>query len=322
MDEKENDLNFIYFAVFLPFISQIMLSALTHGYDILLILLSFVGIRRYIVDKINLDIFCQKIKIASMWHDDEPNNLVIGNLYIGYITFENKGEHEGGIIRSLSILCFEKWYKREISEMIKSSISKGELETTIKFFDRIGASYNIDYNEFKILVPNFAPYPIQKDVIDETLVDFDKNGYSTCLLYGPTTSGKSTICRLLAREMLNDGKCPSLVDSYDPMTPNDNFYTMYSKIKPSSKSPLIVVLEEVDILVTSMHLKNIKTHKYLSIDITNKRDWNNMFDRFDRKQYLGVIFIMTSNLNIDYFDSLDKSYFNDTRVNIKRLIGK
>ena len=64
---------------------------------------------------------------------------------------------------------------------------------------------------------------------------------------------------------------------------------------------MIVVLEEIDMPITKMHDGSLIPHRDIPTQITNKTDWNQFFDRFDRLQYPYVYFIMTTN-NLDQID--------------------
>jgi hypothetical protein len=108
-----------------------------------------------------------------------------------------------------------------------------------------------------------------------------------------------------------------MVDTFNPTQPGDKFNTIYIKSSPKKDKPLIVILEEADILLSNIHSNSIEIHRDIPIQITNKIQWNMFFDRFDRQLYPHVIFIMTSNKSISYFEELDSSYMRTGRVNCK-----
>ena len=109
----------------------------------------------------------------------------------------------------------------------------------------------------------------------------------------------------------------SLVDSFNPFQPGDYFHSLYNKVSPGKDSPLIVVLEEIDMPFSKMHDGTIIPHRDIPTQINNKTNWNQFFDRFDRLQYPYVYFIMTTNKTASYFDELDASYMRPGRVNLK-----
>jgi hypothetical protein len=106
------------------------------------------------------------------------------------------------------------------------------------------------------------------------------------------------------------------IDTFNPTTPGDEFSKIYRKINPTSNSPLIIVLEEIDIIIDEIY-DNIPNHKYIPIQIRNKLGWNIWFDKLDKGFYPHVYVIMTTNKPINYFDKLDESYMRNNRVNLK-----
>jgi hypothetical protein len=92
---------------------------------------------------------------------------------------------------------------------------------------------------------------------------------------------------------------------------------MYQCIEPTQKQPLIVVLEEIDILLTKIHNGEAKPHREYSTLITDKSSWNQFFDRFDRGLYPHVILLMTTNRPITWFQQLDASYMRQGRCNLQ-----
>jgi hypothetical protein len=108
-----------------------------------------------------------------------------------------------------------------------------------------------------------------------------------------------------------------LVDTFNPSQPGDRFNILYTKVGPTKDSPLIIIIEEIDIIMTAIHTNTVIQHRDIPTQITNKIDWNMFFDRFDRGLYPYIIFIMTTNKSDTYFDELDKSYMREGRVNLK-----
>ena len=119
-------------------------------------------------------------------------------------------------------------------------------------------------------------------------------------------------------ELLNTYEKVSFVTTWSPTDPNDSFVRMYNKIKPSIKAPLVILLDEIDIMVTNMIKGNIKISDAspLPIEIMDKKGWNSFFDAFDIEIYKYVIIIMTSNKSISYFNDLDPSLLREGRIDI------
>ena len=78
-------------------------------------------------------------------------------------------------------------------------------------------------------------------------------------------------------------------------------------IEPTKESPLIVVLEEFDIIISKIHFGTITPHKSLPSNIYDKTSWNQFFDRFDRRYYPWVILVLTSNVKPEVIDRYVKS---------------
>jgi Cdc6-like AAA superfamily ATPase len=190
----------------------------------------------------------------------------------------------------------------------------------ITHYDREGSFFNLKWEARPYIPPTWTPYISQAEAIDKLITEFDKKGNTSGLFYGPAGIGKSNIPLLLARKLMETCKKVSYVDTFNPTDPNDSFSTLYTRVNPSKDKPMIVVLEEVDIIIMELHQKEIKRHDNLNIQIKNKIDWNKWFDRFDRNMYQGVFLIMTSNKSIEWFNDMDMSYFRDGRVNIKQEI--
>ena len=127
--------------------------------------------------------------------------------------------------------------------------------------------------------------------------------------------------RTYSKGIQKEYKKISLVDTFNPSQPGEKFSTLYTKVFPSKDSPLIVVIEEIDIMMTKIHTDTVCQHRDIPTLITNKIDWNMFLDRFDRGLYQHVIFIMTTNKSDTYFDELDVSYMRENRVNIKCKVG-
>lgn len=106
-----------------------------------------------------------------------------------------------------------------------------------------------------------------------------------------------------------------LCDTFNPTDPGDDIGLIYSTIMPTEDRPLILVLEEFDILINKIHHNMIQPHKHIPIQIKDKTSWNTFFDRIDRGLYPNMIFILTSNIDPEYIDRLDKSYLRNGRVN-------
>ena len=146
---------------------------------------------------------------------------------------------------------------------------------------------------------------------------FKKKLYAIVLLYGNAGTGKSMTAQFVCSELLKTYEGVTFIDTFNPSDPGDSFSSLYNQILPTSKNPLVILFEEVDILIDAMHHGKITQCANSPIQIKNKSDWNSFLDKFDRELYLHVIFIMTTNKSDTFLDSLDPSYMRKGRVDVK-----
>ena len=279
------------------------------------LIVAIFGLRLQKVGGNKLRAFSSKVKIASVWtEEDAPDQWILGKWFIGYIYTQPSGQHSGEQ-KTLYLFTSYKWYKQAIHGLTQSQ--ENETPKNITLYDRVGPFWYFTWDQMSVKPPSWTPYPSQIEAINKILQEFKERGSATCLLSGPPGSGKSNIPLLLARELLLTKKQVSFVDTFNPTDPNDSFSGMYTRINPDIDNPLIVVLEEIDGIILAMHEKVIIRHEHLHIQVTCKADWNKWLDRFDRGYYMNVILLMTSNKPLSWFNQLDESYFRDGRVNLK-----
>ena len=76
--------------------------------------------------------------------------------------------------------------------------------------------------------------------------------------------------------------------------------------------PIVIVLEEVDTLLTSIHGQEIIKHPEIPISVYNKSSWSSFLD--DMIFYKHIIILLTSNTPKETIDNLDDSYLRKGRV--------
>ena len=280
-----------------------------------------------------LNSFIPSIKTYSYSSNEEPNGWIIGwteGFYIGFLSCSS-GNGPHGPMKNLYIFTSKKFYNTYISKNGDSLLdgekkNKNKLlsneKKTITLFIREGSYYNLSYlpNNYKAPKKLFPPRVTQTLIIYDILdmYDLDTQPYVRVLLCSKPGFGKSILPIHLCYELLNTYEKVSLVTTWSPTDPNDSFIRLYNKIKPSVKAPLIILLDEIDIIITNIIKGNIKISDAspMPIEIMNKKGWNTFFDLFDIEIYKYVIVIMTSNKPTSYFNELDPSLLREGRIDI------
>jgi hypothetical protein len=261
----------------------------------------------------------KNVKISSLRTNDEPNGWVCGKWFIGYV--HEFPSQQGALTKDLYLLITQK----QLTELLRdkeSSNPDDEQNKKIDFLEREGLFWNLTYPSRPIDLPDEKPWKSQETVVQQIVTDFIEKKYTTVLLAGKPGTGKSMIPLYVCKHLRNIYKKVSLVDTWNPTEPGDNFGAIYNKVNPSAQEPLVVVLEEVDGIILAMHRTDIKinTSVPMPIQVKTKTDWNQLLDRFDRKMYRGVILILTSNKTLNWFDELDPSYTRKGRINLHCVV--
>ncbi len=274
------------------------------------------GMKLFRISDPKLTKFLKKINsTSSITSDDHPEEWIIGKFYIGYI---QKTKSDNGDKRELLIFCSKKYFEQKIKDIDNVTQNENRSETDCKeliIWERHGGYYWLQYSKRTFDVTDFIPRPEQSNVIDKILELYNKNKYCVALIHGKKGCGKSMIPLLLGKKITKKGQEVHFCDTFKPTDPGDQFSNLYNLIEPTKESPLIVVLEEFDIIISKIHFGTITQHKSMPSNIFDKTSWNQFFDRFDRKYYPWVILILTSNVKPDVIDNLDPSYIRDGRTN-------
>ena len=302
----------------LTFLTPFIFSTMTIIWSLPFILSSIFGWSMIKISSTKIKYIYPNVYMYSIRDGDEYIGWIAGLWFIGYIIKTNGDRNE---ITELYIFMNVNKSKHIFDGVIQTEVNK----THISYWERSGNSFGYRYDNREISYPELKPYENQTFIISEIIriMNEKKSKTSVSLLSGLPGTGKSTIATFLAKELLtNKSICQTIInqvhyiDTFNPTTPGDDFGKIYRKISPTSNSPLIIVLEEIDIIINKIY-NNIPDHKYISIQIQNKTGWNIWFDKLDKGFYPHVYIIMTTNKSINYFDELDKSYMRNNRVNLK-----
>ena len=280
------------------------------------ILSSFFGMKLFRVCDPKLTKFLKRISsTSSITSDEQPEEWIIGKYYIGYI---QKTKGDNGDKRELFIFCSKKYFDQKIKDIDNVTQTEKKDDSDCKeliIWERYGSYHWLQYSKRTFDVNDFIPRPDQSKVIDEILELYNRNKYCVSLIHGKKGCGKSMISLLLGKKITKKDQEAHFCDTFKPTDPGDQFSNLYNLIEPTKESPLIVVLEEFDIIISKIHFGTITQHKSMPSNIYDKTSWNQFFDRFDRRYYPWVILVLTSNVKPEVIDSLDPSYIRDGRIN-------
>jgi len=288
--------------------SSILLSSISIFWTLILIPFIFCGYSFYSVTDTNV-ITCisKNIKYSTIRNEDEePSGLFVGYYYVGYISARLNKESPG----LLYCLSTQKMFKELTKkECIKSDLNKSEFISLIT----LKGNYYCRYSRKRELECSYyLPKENQEQVIDDTINFYNKNHVCVTMVYGKPGTGKSIIGLLIAKKLKG-----SFCKTYNPTIPGDTLENIYDNAKVSITKPLILLIDEFDIILDRFHNDKIILHKDIPIEVYNKTTWNSLLDDINIKLYPYLIIILTSNLtdseiNIKY----DKSYIREGRVNI------
>lgn len=278
----------------------------------------------YINKRENRNIISNKIKSYTAFaYDDNSNPIgylflynelkkICGCMYISCNTYEG----EIAIITTSSYLKYllsnetlETTTNKDIVKMVK--YQESNTTNKVKLCIRMGDYTYIDYriNEVQL---RFNSFNKQQDRLFHRIIKvYETKSNTTCYLYGDRGKGKTFFAYLMAQYMN-----ATLCKTYNPCEPGNNFCVMYSRILPSKQSPLILLLDEVDILLEKVHHNKVVLHKNIPTEIFDKSTWNSFFDEFDYGIYKNVIILLNSNKPKLTIDNYDKSYLRKGRIDI------
>ena len=122
--------------------------------------------------------------------------------------------------------------------------------------------------------------------------------------------GKRTQANLVKLE-----KFLETLEMFNPSKPNTYLHSLYNIVNPSKKKPLVLVIDEVDILLNTI-VKGIPEHKRYDRLVDSKTSWNSFLDDIDIGIYKNLILILCSNKSKEEIDKLDPSFLRKGRVHM------
>ncbi len=235
--------------------------------------------------------------------NDQPSGFVCGRWYVSFV---REYHTPRGKNTEVFVLATEGQHKKLLGSSAKDSPK--DVANCMTVWERRGNYFELTYSSRKLEF-SFTSNPQQQLCIDEIQSLFRVNRHVCVMLHGETGCGKSVVGRLLAHQM-NGHFC----DSWHPDSPGDELGPLWERVRPEEDRPLIVVLEEFDVLLRAAHENRIKPHKYIPIPVRDKTSWNGMLDRLAMGMWPNLILILTSNVTPEIINGWDSSYIREGRV--------
>lgn len=198
--------------------------------------------------------------------------------------------------------------QNEILDKKNAKFPISEESCKIVVYVRKGQYKNFYYTSMKLDLSHINPIGEQEPIVENIIDIYNKKKRATVFIHGTTMSGKSTIGFLLAKK-LKGYYCRT----FNPTDPGDNFMNMMDSILDDDDTPVIIVLEEVDVIIKAIHNKILCVNKEVPTSVKDKSSWNTFLD--DMIFYKNVILVLTSNTPKKELDTLDEAYLNSCRVN-------
>jgi hypothetical protein len=257
-----------------------------------------------ILKKLGKDVvsFCTKISHGKK----QLTGCFIGRNCMGYI--DNYSYEDTKIY----ILTSSKFYDSLVEHAESSIIMKQELvlpvkeSTKIDVLIRSGSYKHLYYRTQRLDLSHINAMGDQKQIVDDIIELYKNQGRVSVFIDGVSHAGKSSIGYIVAKQL--GGK---YCHTFNPSDPGDNISILLSDANIED-DPLVLVLEEVDILLDNIHTNTIKPNKEIPISVHNKSTWTSFLD--DMFFYRKIILIMTSNKAKSEIDKMDVSYLRKGRI--------
>ena len=277
------------------------------------LLTSYFGWRIYEISEIDkIMLISSKILLSSTKNDDnKPRGIFIGYYYIG-VFIRNKND-EPMILMISNEKSFNELVKRE-------TLNISLKEEIIIYYERSSNYHWLRYSKRSLVLDTlkYIPSIKQNDIMIKIIEEFNDRNYCTAFVQGEPGSGKSMTSIFLCNKLNG-----SLIRTFNPCDPGDTISSLYNQVNPTKNNPLILVLDEFDILLNKIHNNLVIPHKNISIQITDKISWNRFFDDINLGLYPYMIVILTSNHSHKSLEEMyDPSYVRNGRIHVKYVLEK
>lgn len=272
-------------------------------------------------DKINIINIKIKKDLCLNYDDDKKpwGAILHRNIFPKYLCFTKEYKYD-----PIYIFTYEKMFEQLLKsdkkhgtinlEKIKNNnkIEKSEKIKQIKYLMKRGWYGNIHFRPRDVDINNNNFNKTQEKLYENIMKFYNKNNYAKIFISGEIGKGKTYFSYLLAKYL----KC-FLCDGFDPTEPSSTLENVYSSVDHKYNEPLIVLIDEVDIILNKITQTEPLYHKKYPIMIKNKIDWNSFLDRIEYGLYKNLILILCSNKTKEEIDNTyDKSFLRDGRINI------
>ena len=284
----------------------LMLAA--NPFYMVLFLLSFCNIHYYIISDNReliqsiLKRFSIKTPFTKLIQEKEISfGIFYGYGYIGYLTSLREQE--------MYLLTTKSIYKKMLEMPINNPMPL--LNTTterawIQVYIRKGTYKNLYYSPFKMDLSHISPLCDQGPILEQIIDLYTKQQRATVFIHGQSGTGKSSIGYLLAKQLKG-----IYCHTFNPSEPGDQLSTLIVDMQREDE-PIVIVLEEIDVLLMSIHDQEIIKHPEIPISVYNKSTWSSFLD--DMIFYKNILVIMTSNTPKETIDKIDESYLRKGRI--------
>lgn len=291
----------------LSIVYTVILSSISILWTLIIIPFLMLGYSFYCIAEPNLITMISKnIKYSTIRDEqEEPSGFFIGKYYIGYIFSTTKNSETGLLYCLCTADQFKELKKKEDTVAIKT-------DKFINLYTRKGNYYHFYYKKRELNCTLFLIKTHQQNIIDKVVTCYKEKKKCVIMISGSPGAGKSAMGILIAKELNG-----SLCKTYNPTNPGDNLENVYNQVNPTITNPLVLLIDEFDILLESFHNHQVVMHKNIPIEVYNKTTWNNLFDDINLMLYPNLIVILTTNLTKTIIEEkYDPSYIRKGRVDI------
>lgn len=250
-------------------------------------------------------------------YDEEkrPQGLVVQRAWIPTY-FAWVSAYDGLIYVYATKHTIERWLESpsvtgpsiDVKAIERDPVASAKLSYLVKRGDHGHISYGLrEISAFTMT--SFTP--AQQEIYESVIPFYNQNGFCKLFIDGPVGAGKTFFAYLLAFKLRG-----YLCTSFDPTQPSESIDTLYTSRQYTKSTPLILLMDEVDTILSQIHNRLIQPHKRFRIPVSNKSDWNEMLDKIELGIYPHIILIMCSNVKKTTIDSWDPCYLRSNRTNM------